>query len=146
MKSKRDEFDFEHKKAQIQQLETLADSGYLDVFYFDESNFSLTPCVPYAWQAKGENVEIPTARSKSIHVAGFYTKSNIIIDYQSDKTMNAQRLVEIFNDFVGKTSKKTVVILDNSPVHTSHLFTSFISKWEEEHDVYLFFLPKYSPE
>ena len=60
--------------------------------------------------------------------------------------MNAQRLVDIFNDFVEKTTQKTVVILDNAPVHTSHLFTSFIPKWQEENDVYLFFLPKYSPE
>lgn len=146
MKSKRDEADFEWKKLQITQLEELAEVGYIDIFYFDESAFSLTPCVPYAWQPKGKNIEIPTCRSKSISVAGFYTKDNKFIDYQSDKTMNAQRLVDIFNDFVSKTTKKTVVVLDNSPVHTSHLFTSFTPKWEEENDVYLFFLPKYSPE
>ena len=82
MKSKRDEADFKQKKLQIEQLEDLADSGYIDLFYFDESSFSLTPCVPYAWQAKGKNIEIPTCRSKSISVAGFYTKNNKFIDYQ----------------------------------------------------------------
>ena len=54
----------------------LAHQGYLDVFYYDESHrfgvpISLTPCVPYAWQIKGETIEIPTARSKNIKVAGF---------------------------------------------------------------------------
>ena len=77
-------------------------------------------------------------------MAGFYTKDNKFIGYQSDKTMNGQKLVEIFNDFISKTIKKTVIILDNSPVHTSCLLTSFIQKWEEENDLYLFFLPKYS--
>ena len=42
-------------------------------------------CVPFAWQIKGETIEIPTARSKNINVTGFFSKrisSSIIIQKQ----------------------------------------------------------------
>jgi hypothetical protein len=39
-------------------------SKELDLYYFDESGFSLTPCIPYAWQPVGEVIEVPSSRSK----------------------------------------------------------------------------------
>jgi len=46
-------------------------AGEVDVYYFDESGFSLTPEVPYAWQAVGETIEIPSRRSTRLNVLGF---------------------------------------------------------------------------
>ena len=97
----------------------LAHQGYLDVFYYDESHrfgvpISLTPCVPYAWQIKGETIEIPTARSKNIKVAGFFSKQNQLTHYCSQTSINSEKLTEIFNDFALKTTKETVIIVDNA--------------------------------
>jgi hypothetical protein len=52
IKAKRNPVEFACKKVEIEQLEALANQDYLDVFYYDESHFYLTPCVPYAWQIK----------------------------------------------------------------------------------------------
>lgn len=90
LKAKRNSVDFACKGAEavrcpIEQLEFLANQDYLDVFYYDESHFCLTPCVPYARQIKCETIEIPTARSKNINVAGFSprrTNSSITIQKQ----------------------------------------------------------------
>lgn len=41
--------------------------------------------------------------------------------------------------------KKTVVILDNSPIHRSRMFMAKMKEWEEQ-DVLIFFLPPHSPE
>jgi transposase len=124
----------------------LANDNYLDLFYYDESHFGLTPCVPYAWQIKSETIEIPTAKGKYINVAGFFSKKNAFVSYTSETTINAEKLIEIFDDFVQKTTKKTVVVMDNAPIHKSKLFMKNIEKWRTENDLFLFFLPTYSPE
>jgi len=146
LKSKRDQSEFDAKQAQIEDLQELAETGYIDLFYYDESHFSLTPSVPYAWQEKGQTVELPSSRGKSINVAGFYSKDNRFSNYQYTTAIDAEKLIDVFNDFIGKTTKKTVIILDNAPIHKSKLFMSCLPKWEQESDTYLFFLPTYSPE
>jgi hypothetical protein len=76
LESKRDQAEFDVKKRQIRELESLADRGYLDLFYYDESHFNLTPNIPYAWQKKGQTIKLACAKSKSFNVAGFYSKVN----------------------------------------------------------------------
>jgi transposase len=49
------------------------------------------------------------------------------------------------NRFVEQTFKKTIVILDNSPIHKSKKFIAKIEKWKEK-DVLVYFLPSYSSE
>jgi transposase len=49
------------------------------------------------------------------------------------------------DSFVAQINKKTVVILDNSPIHKSKKFMGKIQEWKEK-DVLIFFLPAYSPE
>ncbi|HEY5534997.1 MAG TPA: hypothetical protein VIL99_08700 [Ignavibacteria bacterium] len=49
MKRKRNKDEFELKQGQINDLKQLEDSGYIDLYYGDESHFGLTPNVPYAW-------------------------------------------------------------------------------------------------
>lgn len=36
--------------------------------------------------------------------------------------------------------------MDNAPIHTSKKFIENIQKWRDNHDLFLFFLPTYSPE
>jgi len=49
------------------------------------------------------------------------------------------------NRFVEQTIKKTVVILDNSPIHKSKKFMAKIEQWKEK-DALFYFLPPYSQE
>jgi hypothetical protein len=51
------------KKAEIEisELQDKDKNGEIDLYYFDESGFSLTPSVPYGWQNIGENVELPSS-------------------------------------------------------------------------------------
>ena len=36
--------------------------------------------------------------------------------------------------------------MDNAPIHKSKMFMKNIEKWRTENDLFLFFLPTYSPE
>jgi hypothetical protein len=49
--------------------------------YVDESGFSLVPVVPYAWQEKGEYIEIKSKKSKRLNVVGFLNKNNELESY-----------------------------------------------------------------
>jgi hypothetical protein len=51
-------------------------AGKIDLFYLDESGFCLTPCIPYAWQEKGQTVELACSKSKRLSVLGFYNRNN----------------------------------------------------------------------
>ena len=57
--TKRDETKFQQAKKEIEELEKERELGAIDLFYFDESDFSLDPVVPYAWQVIGQQIEIP---------------------------------------------------------------------------------------
>ena len=62
-----------------------------------------------------------------------------------ETTFNSDRLISFMDNFVARTVKKTVVILDNCPIHKSKKFMDKMEQWKEN-DVWVYFLPPYSPE
>ena len=76
MKSRRNQEAFEQAKGTQQTLETLAAMEKINVYYFDESGFSTSSCVPYAWQPRSAVREIPSFPSKRLNVLGLCQKNN----------------------------------------------------------------------
>jgi len=58
LRSKRDQAAFEVATEKIKVL-IQVHKDKIDLCYFDESGFTLEPCVPYAWQPI-ETIEIPS--------------------------------------------------------------------------------------
>jgi len=145
LKRKRNKVEFELKKEQIESLKRLEDSGYLDLYFGDESHFGLTPNVPYAWQTKENPILLPAAKGKFLNVIGLMTRKNKLFFEVLETTYNTDKVISYMDSFVAQTVKKTVVILDNSPIHKSKKFMAKIEEWKEK-DVLIFFLPPYSPE
>ena len=145
LKRKRNKVEFELKKEQIESLKRLEDSGYLDLYFGDESHFGLTPNVPYAWQTKENPILLPAAKGKFLNVIGLMTRNNKLFFEVLETTYNTDKVISYMDRFVALTVKKTVVILDNSPIHKSKKFLAKIEEWKEK-DVLIFFLPPYSPE
>ena len=145
LKRKRNKVEFELKKEQIESLKRLEDGGYLDLYFGDESHFGLTPNVPYAWQTKENPILLPAAKGKFLNVIGLMTRKNKLFFEVLETTYNTDKVICYMDNFVAQTVKKTVVILDNSPIHKSKKFMAKIEEWKEK-DVLIFFLPPYSPE
>ena len=145
LKRKRNKEEFELKQGQIETLKELEDSGYLDVYFCDESHFGLTPNVPYAWQRKDNPILLPAAKGKFLNVIGLMTRKNDLFFEVLETTFNTDKVIRFMDSFVAQTVKRTVVILDNSPIHKSNKFMDKIQEWKEK-DVLFFFLPPYSPE
>jgi hypothetical protein len=115
---KRDKEEFELKQTQIESLKSLEDSGYIDLYFGDESHFGLTPNVPYAWQRKANSIVLPAAKGKSLTVIGLMTRKNKLFFETLESTYNTDNVIGFINRFVAQINKKTVVILDNSPSHS----------------------------
>jgi len=123
----------------------LEDSGYIDLYFGDESHFGLTPRVPYAWQTKENPILLPAAKGKYLNVVGLMTRKNDLFFEVLETTFNSEKFISFMDNFVNKIVKKTVVILDNCPIHKSRKFMAKIEEWKEQ-DVWIYFLPPYSPE
>lgn len=115
------------------------------MFFFDESGFSLTSCLPYAWQRKGQTIGLCPGRGRRLNVAGFYCRSGEFVFQTQPQSFCQRHLTALFDDFCTGIKKKTVVVLDNAPAHHGKAFEQKARKWQEQ-DLYLFYLPAYSPE
>jgi transposase len=145
LKSKRNEDDFIFKQQQIESLKELEDSGYIDLYFGDESHFGLTPNVPYAYQTKENPILLPAAKGKFLNVVGLMNRKNKLYFEVNETTFNTDKFICFMGHFAVQITKKTVVILDNSPIHRSNKFKAKIQEWREQ-DLFIFFLPAYSPE
>ena len=114
----------------------------------DESGFSLTPYVPYAWQAFGKTISLPTQGGKRFNVLGFMSarpkQRNDLVAYTTDESINSDTFIACMQNFVETRKAPIMVVLDNAPVHRSLKVAQMIPKWQEM-GVGLFFLPRYSP-
>ena len=146
LKSKQDKKEFVKAKKEIENLEEEQKKGEINLYYFDESGFDLTPSIPYAWQLIGTNLEIPSSRSPRINVLGFLdTVNNDFESFMFNGPVNSEVVVACFDKFSESLSKKTVVIIDNASTHTSKCFTEKIVEWEGK-GLVIKRLPAYSPE
>ena len=121
------------------------DIGYIDLYFGDESHFGLTPNVPYAWQTKENPILLPAAKGKFLNVVGLMNRKNKLFFEVSEITFNTDKVIQFIDNFTNQIVKKTVIILDNSPIHKSKKFMTKIKEWEEK-DLLIYFLPPYSPE
>jgi transposase len=145
LKNKRDAEAFEASLNQIEALLEQEAKGEIEVYYFDESGFTRMPCIAYAWQPVGETIEVCAAPSRRLNVLGFMNRDNQFESFVFEGTVNSSVVVACFDRFCQIIDKKTVVILDNAPAHTSEEFMMNIDKWRQ-HNLHLEFIPPYSPE
>ena len=145
LKSKRRLEEFEAKRRQLLQLETLQEQGFLQLYYYDESGFSLTSALPYAWQKKGQTIEVPAARGRRINVAGLLNKQGDFHYQTHTGQIGSKEIICLLDSFCQGMEQKTVVVVDNAPTHRSKAFMEKVKCWQEQ-DLYVLFLPPYSPE
>jgi hypothetical protein len=145
LKSVRNQELFEAKRKQLGSLVNLHNQGYIDLYFADESHFGLTPNVPYAWQHKDKPILLPARKSNRLTAFGLMTADCRLNYYLSMGSMNSQNIISYMDDLCKTITKKTIVVLDNAPIHRSKLFCAKFKQWQEQ-DLFIFFLPPYSPE
>lgn len=144
LRKKRDEKAF--RLAQ-EELAEMLEEPELDVFYFDESGFSLKGVVPYGWLPIGERIDVPVtgAHGSSVQAIGFEHQDGSTQTYLHKGYVNTQVVIEIMDDFSETIEQTTVVVLDNASSHTSKAFEAAAERWAER-GLIIYHLPPYSPE
>jgi transposase len=64
LKYKRDPERYAQSKKELEGLIQQAKEGVIDLYYFDESGFTLEPCMPYAWQKKVKQLKFQVQKAK----------------------------------------------------------------------------------
>jgi hypothetical protein len=130
----------------IQQLQDREAIGTCELWYFDVTGFCLTPYIPYAWQPIGSVIEIPTStHRRRLNVLGFLHRRNELYPYVIEGKVDTSVIVECFEQFSQQVTKRTYVLLDNSPMHRAQEFIRHIPTWVKR-GLIIKYLPPYSPE
>ena len=143
--AKRDDERFYAKLEEIKGLIAQAKQGGRAVYYFDESGFTLEPCVPYAWQPIGDTLKVPSSRSKRLNVLGFMSYTGQLESYVVEGSVTSEVVIACVDAFVETLTQDAVLIIDNAPTHTSHAFLDEIDKWADK-GLTILNIPAYSPE
>ena len=105
--------------------------------------------VPYAWQAKGETTLLNSTRSKHKHlnVLGLLRRNGDFASYVVEGSVDSNTVVAMLDDFIGSLNptRKTVIVLDNAPTHSSETFEAKRAQWQAQ-GVEVNHLSSYSPE
>ncbi|MEM9674656.1 MAG: IS630 family transposase, partial [Bacteroidota bacterium] len=136
---------YAHKKERLTELLKLEAQGAIDLFFADECGFSLTPCLPYGWQPIGERYTIRSAKDWVTNLFGLLSRRGKLITYATSHSVTGQFIVECIDEVAERIDNPTVIVVDNAPWHTSAVVQSRQKVWAHK-DLYLFFLPTYSPQ
>lgn len=151
---KRDQEKFDRCQPALKNAQDAEQKGIINLFYFDEAGFSQQPCVPYAWQQKGEQLRLPSVKSRRVNVLGFMNRSNDLFYYPVIGSVTGDTVIEVFDDFAEKmqdpkyssNERYTLVIVDNASMHTCQKFRYRLDDWMIEKRLIVCYLPAYSPE
>lgn len=141
-------------QADLDMLELAAAVGEIDLFYLDESGFSLWSPASYSYFFRGEQKRLEQTRRRGRRlsimgllqplvtfiyglVIGSFTSVSYIKMLDAQARVAAQELA--------KTGRIRVIVQDNGPIHTSTQVQQKWSQWEAQ-GLYLFFLPAYCSE
>ena len=145
LKSKQDPELFAKSKQQLAELIEKAEHELIDLYYVDQSGFSLEPCVPYAWQPIGETIKVPCSKSKRLNVMGFMSRKCEFQSWVFEGSITSASVVACINQFALSIKRETVLIVDNAPIHTSAEFVENIAGWKEK-GLIIVPIASYSPE
>ena len=145
LRSKRDPDLFEQSRQQLTTLIEQSNQKEIDLFYFDESGFTLEPCIPYAWQLRGETIEVPCAKSKRLNVLGFVNRECSFTSVVFEGTVTSAVVVASIDHFISTLQRQTTLVMDNASIHTSFEFQENIEHWQQQGLTIVNIAP-YSPE
>lgn len=145
LRRKRDEAAFRQNQQELDGLQRQEAAGEIDLYYLDEAGFALRPSLAYAWQPIGARLEVEHTGRPQINVLGLLRRNGDFTPFTTEGAVTSETVIACLDHFAKRLSRKTVVVLDNAPVHTSGAVKARLAQWQSQ-GLHLTFLPSYSPE
>lgn len=136
---------YRYKLWELQELERLWHNGSIDLYYGDESHICEEAYVPYGWKFSKEDVYIPSQRGARINCFAMIDRRCHIHWFTTGKSIDADTMIGFLDNFSMTVRHKTVIVLDNAPIHRAKRLLALRDIWEKR-GLHLFFLPPYSPQ
>ena len=92
----------------------------------------------------GEQTGIATKKDLAYNVFGLMSPEQNLVSYLTEKSIDSQFIIQSLDDFAEKTTKLTVVIMDNVTWHKSKYVQAKIDQWEQK-GLFILYLPTYFP-
>ena len=118
--------------------------GHIDLRFADETGFSMLPNIPYGWLPKGRQTGILADNKRVLNLFGLMSLQQELTTYPTTKSINADFIIKCLDDFASDLKKITIVVLDQAPWHRAASVKKKVKEWEKK-NLFLFFLPRYSP-
>jgi transposase len=153
-RSKQDPVEKAQKLADLEMLQWSAAAGEIDLFYLDESGFSLWMPVEYSYFFIGEQkrMEQTSRRGKRISILGLLQPLVSFVYGLVVGSFDSGRYITMMDEQarqaklqLEQTGRMRMIVQDNGPVHTSKVVKAKWAEWEAC-GLYFFFLPKYCSE
>ncbi len=135
---------YDSKVERLKELEKLSQAGKIDLFYGDESHVCSQGYVPYGWQFPDEQVCILSEKAHRINCFGMINRQSKCFWSTTEESINAQFILEYFENFSLEIHKETFIILDNASVHKAKIIRERIPYWQKR-GLFILYLPPYSP-
>ena len=147
LESQRDEGMFQFFKQELALLRQQQQANNIQLWYYDESGFSLNPTAMYAWLPAKQTLQLPAQRGNILTVAGFLSNDNTLQAYAHQGSTTSQHFIKYMDDFIKQypPKLKTIILLDNASFHKSAQVKAKFKEWKNQ-NVFLQFLPPYSSE
>lgn len=137
--------EYASKRAALALLKDLDAAGSIDLYYLDETGFTLVPPVPYAWQVIGQTIGVPSRKSKRFNVLGFMHRLNGLESYVSEQSITSDVVAACIEAFFPAVEQPTVIVMDQASIHMGQQVEKQRAEWAQR-GLFLFELPTYSPE
>ncbi len=146
LKKYRDQDRFNDAKRILTEFHNREKQGELDVYYLDESGLSSKSCVPYAWQIKGQTIELPANVNGRLNVIGLINRSHQSYFEIVEESVTNETIIRTIDGFIKthEPKKLTIIVMDNAPIHKKAVKKA---QWNWlAQKVWVWYLPPYSPE
>lgn len=123
-----------------------AHAGDLVLCFFDESGFSPNPPLQSGWSLRGQTRDYcPLSHQQRVNVLGCLQKGGPLVWDTLAHTVAREDVIAFFDRLADQVVQKTVVVLDNAPIHRGEAMRNKQVEWEKK-GLHLLYLPPYSPE
>ena len=101
--------------------------------------------MPYGWKFSKEDVYIPSQRGARLNCFAMIDRHSHTHWGTTGRSIDSDKMISFLDDFSITVKRKTVVVLDNAPIHQAKRLLALRDIWEKR-GLHLFFMPPYSPQ